>query len=223
MIVETRAGDLLLGTNGGGIMRLASYDSTASPKATFEPFTAEDGLASNLVRDLYEDQDGFLWVATEDRGLCRLDRQGQRTLRGAALACLDRNDGLYVSGLHRILEDDDGRFWFNTNQGLFWVQRNELNAFIAGEITSVTSVSYTERDGMLNREGNGGVQPAGIKAADGRLWFPTQEGAVIVDPTRIRRPEAPPVMIETVTVEDSLQRAEETLVLQPGERDVEIQ
>ena len=38
---------------------------------------------------------------------------------------------------------------------------------------------------MRNREGNGGVQPAGRERADGRLWFPTQDGVVVVDPAHV--------------------------------------
>jgi len=53
VIVETRDGEVLFGTNGGGILRYRDDE-------TFEAFTTADGLASNLIRDLYEDRDGFL-------------------------------------------------------------------------------------------------------------------------------------------------------------------
>ncbi len=214
-IVEARNGDVLFGTNGGGLLRYRDDD-------TFEAFTSADGLASDHVRDIYEDRDGLLWIATEDRGLCRLDRRGSPAMQGAGLACLDADDGLFDNSLHRILEDDYGRFWFNTNRGIFWVERAELNAFAQGEVTSVTSVSYTERDGMRNREGNGGVQPAGIKASDGRLWFPTQDGAVVIDPAQVQRPAAPSAVIETVTVGGQTRQAGGTLVLAADERDLDI-
>ena len=52
---------------------------------------------------------------------------------------------------------------------------------------------------MRNREGNGGVQPAGAKGLDGRLWFPTQDGVVVVDPAHVRRDQrAPPLVVEQV-------------------------
>ena len=35
---------------------------------------------------------------------------------------------------------------------------------------------------MLNVECNGGFWPAGIKARDGTLWFPTQDGVAVIDP-----------------------------------------
>lgn len=45
---------------------------------------------------------------------------------------------------------------------------------------------------MLNTECNGGTQPAGFRARDGKLWFPTQDGIAIVDPRAITSNELPP-------------------------------
>src|SRR5690606_40795158 len=64
-------------------------------------------------------------------------------------------------------------------RSIFWVPRAELHAFADGRAARVHSTHYTERDGMRNREANGGSQPAGIRAHDGRLWFPTQDGVAV--------------------------------------------
>lgn len=224
--LETRSGEMFFATNGGGILRLIDPPpSRTTPQQAdyaFEQLTAEHGLASNQVRDLYEDGHGILWFATENRGLCRLDRQGQPTMQAGNLLCMDAENGLFDNSLHRIIEDDYGRFWFNTNQGIFWVKHADLNAFAAGELGSITSVSYTERDGLVNREGNGGVQPAGFKARDGRIWFPSQGGVVIIDPSRVREPEAPHVIIEAVQAGDDLHTRTASIVLAAGVRDVDI-
>ena len=66
------------------------------------------------------------------------------------------------------------------------------------------STAYTERDGLRNREGNGGVQSAGTRTRDGRLWFPTQDGVAIVDPRAVTaRRVAAPAVIERVVAGDS--------------------
>lgn len=213
VITETHDGAILLGTNGDGVLR---YDNNGG----FDVLSTEQGLPSNLVRDIYEDSDRMLWIALEDQGLCRLDRREQPSLAAGDLRCLNSRNGLYQSGLHRIIEDDYGRFWFNTNNGIFWVRHAMLNAFLNGEIQSVTSVSYTEADGMRHREGNGGMQPAGVKARDGRLWFPTQGGVVIVDPSEVPLPEAPQVRLEEVQVGEEARPAMGSLDLRAEERDV---
>lgn len=200
-IVELRDGTLLFATRGNGLLRL--IDEGDLNEESFESLSIDTGLPTNNIRDLYEDDEGFVWIATTDRGLCRLTFDDRKTLADAALACIDSRSGLYWDGLHRILEDDYGRFWFNTNNGIFWVERSALQAFFEGERTSVHSVNYTEAHGMAHQEGNGGWQPAGIKASDGRLWFPTRHGAVIVNPADIPRPEPPSAIIESVMLGDT--------------------
>jgi signal transduction histidine kinase/CheY-like chemotaxis protein/AraC-like DNA-binding protein len=112
----------------------------------------------------------------------------------------------------------------NSNRGIFWVRRDELNAFAEHRIPRIHSTAYTERDGLRNREGNGGFQPAGAKTKDGRLWFPTQDGIVGVDPSRVTQGrEPPPVTVEQVTSRGRVLSADtRTLALSPTERDLEI-
>lgn len=227
-IYETPQGEILFATNGGGVVRLiepsVGRTAPAAEGLAFESLTTAHGLASNEIRDLYEDREGMLWIVTQDKGLCRLDRHGQALLQEGTLVCLDIAHGLFDNSLHRLLEDDQGRFWFNTNRGIFWVRQTELNAFVEGRISSVTSASYTERDGLINREGNGGVQPAGIRASDGKLWFPSQGGVVIIDPAQVplAPDKTPQVIIEGVRSEDSTYSGKQPLWLEAGLRDVEI-
>jgi len=196
-LLEAQNGALWFGTNGGGLGRYHN--------GVFTALTTDDGLSSNLVRSIYQDEDGILWVGTEGRGLNRLDLSHSTVPEGAHITAFRRKDGLFDEVIHQILEDDFGRLWMSTNRGIFWVERAELNAFAEGTTTRVHSTSYTERDGLRHREANGGIQPAGIKARDGRLWFPTQDGAVVVDPSDIRRNETPPpVVIEQVVVGDTV-------------------
>ena len=69
-------------------------------------------------------------------------------------------------------------------------------------VATVTSVSFGRADGMRSAECSGFTQPAGWKARDGRLWFPTVEGAVVIDPDRIKtNTRPPPVVIEQVRVD----------------------
>lgn len=216
----TRDGALWMGTNGGGLARYR--------EGTFTRVSRADGLPSDLVRSLYADADGWLWVGTEGRGLVRLDprawRDG-RTRGKESIVRIGARDGLFDEVIHQILEDDAGRLWMNTNRGIFWVTRSELNAFADGKTTRIHSTAYNERDGMRNREGNGGVQPAGAKGLDGRLWFPTQDGVVVVDPARVRREHlATPLVVERAVAGGSARAiARDSIVLNPNERDVQLE
>ena len=210
--VETRDGTLWMGTNGGG---LSAYRG-----GRFSNFTTGEGLSSNLVRALYEDANGTLWVGTEGRGLDRVETS-EGTVR--RVTPVRQHDGLFDEGIHVILEDAQRRLWMSTNRGIFWVRRAELDAFAAGEVPRVHATAYTEADGLRNREANGGTQPAGLRARDGRLWFATQDGAAVIDPSRMRpNPVPPPLVIEQVVVPDTAFHADAPVRLGTGQRSFEI-
>jgi len=220
---STRDGAVWMGTNGGGLTRYRD--------GTFARVTRADGLPSDVVRSLYQDADGWLWVGTEGRGLARLDPRAWGAAPRATpnatrrIVRIGTKDGLFDEVIHQILEDDNGRLWMNTNRGIFWVPRAELNAFADGKVARVHSTAYAERDGIRNREGNGGVQPAGAKGLDGRLWFPTQDGVVVVDPAKVRRDRVtPPLVVEQVVAHGEALRPErDSVALRPNERDLQIE
>jgi len=195
--VNTPDGALWIATGGGGVVRYRGD--------RFTQVSVAEGLPSNVVRALYVDPDGYLWIGTEGRGLARLDpRAWSDSTRNRRIVRVGTEHGLYDGAIHRILADDAGRLWMNTNRGIFWVPRPELTAFAEGRMREVHSTAYTERDGLRNREGNGGVQSAGTRTKDGRLWFPTQDGVAIVDPRAVTaRRVAAPAAIERIVAGDS--------------------
>ncbi len=183
--LQTRDGKIWVGMRGG----LASIEN-----GTIKSFTTADGLASNYTRSLYEDSDRTLWIGSYDGGLTRL-REGMFTR-------FTMKDGLSSNGVFCILEDNRGWFWMNSNQGIYRVRKQELNDFAAGKVKSLTSISYNKQDGLLNIEGNGGRQPAGVKGRDGRLWFPMAQGIAVVDPETVTTNQLPPpVLIEEIVID----------------------
>ena len=53
-----------------------------------------------------------------------------------------------------------------------------------GGATSVTAVAFGPADGLSSVEVNGGAQPSGLVASDGRLWFPTMGGVAVIESRR---------------------------------------
>jgi signal transduction histidine kinase len=126
----------------------------------------------------------------------------------------------------QILEDARGNFWISCNRGIYRVSKQQLNDFAAGRIQKISSVAYGKQDGMLNFECNGGRQPAGIKTRDGKLWFPTQEGVVVIEPEATPiNPLPPPVVIESVALDRAVlpfQNAAAGIEIGPGQANLEI-
>src|SRR5215471_85752 len=205
-IYEDRGGDIWLGTDKG----LTRYRQGA-----FRTYTAKDGLAGNIVRAIYEDNDGALWIGTYDSGLSRFKNE--------KFTHYTTSDGLFDNGAFRILEDNRGYLWISCNLGIYRVSSNELDGFAEGKVKTLHCTAYGKRDGLINPECNGGSQPAGLKAADGKLWFPTQGGVIVVDPdNETANTEPPLVTIEEVVLDGKPVLFKDTLQIGPGSQNLEI-
>jgi ligand-binding sensor domain-containing protein/signal transduction histidine kinase len=182
---EDRHGTLWIGSSGEGV-HLYSNGT----------FRAVAGLSSHKVWSFHEDADGVMWIGT-DRGLNRYEK-------GRAFV-FTRKHGLFDDLVNHLVEDDAGMFWISCNRGIYRVSRKELNEVAAGRAKKVAHVAYGEADGMASSETNGEYQPAGCKTPDGRIWFPTQRGLVVIDPKTVYRNElAPPVIIEQILANDQI-------------------
>jgi signal transduction histidine kinase/CheY-like chemotaxis protein len=169
-----------------------------------------------MVTSIYEDQDGSLWIGTYGGGLNRL--------RNGTFKSITFKDGLFDDILHYVLEDDRGYLWMSCNKGIFKASKRELNDFCDGKTSIVHCVAYNEKDGMKSRECNGIGQPSGWKDREGKLWFPTIKGVVMIDPGNIKINHLPPpVKIKEIIVDNkkilppfSSEENEEKLVLSAG-------
>jgi signal transduction histidine kinase/ligand-binding sensor domain-containing protein len=156
----------------------------------FTNYTTHDGLSHNAVGALYLGADGTLWVGTRGGGLNRY--------HAGRFTAYTTRQGLFSNEIFEILEDDYGFFWMSCRHGIFRLARKELDDLDRGVLKSVTCTAFGKADGLVSVQCNGVAKPAGWKARDGRLWFPTIRGVVAVE-TRIKtNPKPPPVVIESV-------------------------
>jgi signal transduction histidine kinase/ligand-binding sensor domain-containing protein len=223
------AGDdtkVIIGDDEGGLW-LGSYGGlTHFRDGRFTSWTEADGLPGNTVRALRQGSGGSLWIGTYDSGLGRFEN-GRFTR-------YTTKEGLFDNGVFQILEDDFGRVWMSCNRGIYHVRKQELNDFADGKIRTVTSVAFGKSDGMDNVECNGGRWPAGIKARDGKLWFPTMGGVVIIDPATIAtNAQPPPVVLEDLKIDNrsvalemweaAVRDSRFAIQIRPGQENFEIE
>ncbi|HEX9002938.1 MAG TPA: two-component regulator propeller domain-containing protein [Blastocatellia bacterium] len=206
MIHEDRRGDLWIGSYGG-LARLSGEE--------FTTWTEREGLPSNRVRYIHEDADGVFWIGTYDGGLSRF-KDGRFTNYTV-------ENGLFNNGVFQILEDARGIFWIGCNKGIYRVSKQQLNDYAEGKIFSIICTAYDQQDGMRNVECNGGRQPAGVRARDGKLWFPTLDGAVVVDPEAAPfNSVPPPVQIESVVLDRHTVDFQNEVRISPDQKYLEI-
>jgi PAS domain S-box-containing protein len=181
-LYEERSGTLWIGTGGGGLNRFES--------GTFLAYGKAHGLPNEIVRDIASAA-GSLWLATNGAGLVRFSN--------GYFHAFTAHEGLPDDTLFRVLDDGAGNLWLSANRGIFRVSIARLRQVEAGTAASVDAAVFGTGDGMKSKECNGGFQPAGWRARDGRLWFPTMRGAVVIDPVVAGRAgDRPPVLIEEI-------------------------
>ncbi len=152
----------------------------------------EGALRDASIFAFHADAAGALWIGT-NRGLVRM-RDGHATV-------YSMRDGLFDDTVFAILEEDQGTLWMSCNKGIHFVRKSDLDAYDRHAIPAIPSGSFDKSDGMAATQCNGATQPAAWKSLDGRLWFPTVNGLVAVDPKHLpRNTLPPPVVIEQFLV-----------------------
>ncbi len=155
----------------------------------------KDGLPTEEVSAIYEDERGVIWLATTGGLAVWLDGR---------ITSLAASGGALGQTILEVLEDRQHRIWLTSNKGLTSVPRADLDARARGQPVVLDVHSYDVSDGLRSAEFDGGNASAGCRTPDGRLWFPGIRGIVAVDPEHIRTNTLPPpVQIEQVIVDAS--------------------
>jgi signal transduction histidine kinase/ligand-binding sensor domain-containing protein len=165
-----RRGHTWIATRGQGLLRVESLGSPSARLA--ERFTVREGLTSNILRTVYEDREGNIWVSAQG-GLSRLSESTVKTLDVA-------------------IDDDESVFALNTTKdGSIWMAtRNGLRQFSNGIWRT-----FTEADGLPDNL-------VLAIAADSRdtLYVGTGDGPARLDSGRfVRLPSFPRAPLTQVT------------------------
>jgi signal transduction histidine kinase/ligand-binding sensor domain-containing protein len=211
-IIEERNGTVWFDMGGKGLFRLQD--------GVLKSFRTPDGLPSDFVQCLHQDEKGAIWIGTFGGGLCRF--------KAGKFATVGEKQGLSDNVICDIEDDGHGYFWMSSYNGIIRVSKAELEQCADGTNNTVQCITYGMSDGMPTLECSGGLQPAGCKTPDGRLWFGTSRGLVVVNPLEVKTNTLPPpVTIETLLVDGKPERGEATpvshLEIPPGQHRLEFQ
>lgn len=106
----------------------------------YRHITMNDGLSANAVRNIVQDDQGFIWFGT-DNGLCRYD--------GVKVQPYRINELGYNQYISSLLVDD-GQLFIGTAQGVFLLKYKDqtITRLPINISSTVTSIAHDKEDGL---------------------------------------------------------------------------
>ncbi|MFT3870105.1 MAG: response regulator [Nibricoccus sp.] len=208
VICEDHEGAVFIGLDQAGIAKIKD--------GAYTFYDLEDGLPSNDIRAIYHDRNGYLWVGTKGAGLVVRTPDG-RWLSNEQLSAP------FSDQVAAIIEDDHQRLWLGTPKGIFWWQKSELLSVAEGQRKHVMLRLANTEDGVrLGLIGTGST-PVAWQGKDGRIWFASRRGALVVDPKNIPiNTTIPKVNVEEVLVDNQPVSDKRSIKLDAGSHTLSI-
>lgn len=208
-IVKNKNGTFWIGTSGGGI---ALVDRSGK---ILKSITEKDGLASNIVTSIIEDYTGAVWISSGVFGLSRM--------RDGKIFNILEKDGIYTNSIKKMILDSSGRFWCTSEFGLFSLDMKILNDYADRKISKMTYNLYGKKDGMKSDEFHGLSDNAACLSKSGKLYFPSADGVVIINPNELLDDkEKPLVYIDDVLINNEVIKKEDKLSFSPGTESIQF-
>ncbi len=170
---EDLKGNVWIGYYFGGLTRYRD--------GRFELFGKAEGVPAGMIRALYKDHLGRLWIASTEGGLARID---DPTVDHPGFVHYSVKEGLATDQTTCITEDQWGRIYVGTGIGLDRLDPQ------TGRVKH-----YTIADGLPNSFVN-----VAYRDRNNALWFGTLQGLSKLIPTLDEGSESPPILIQRVRV-----------------------
>ena len=154
--LQDKAGNLWFGTTGDGVYR---YDGKS-----FTNFTMKDGLDTNQILSILEDNSGHIWFGSRN-GICRFD--GKKIVKVPLPAInynfyssvLSNNIPSEKNAVWSIMQDKKGTIWFGTDKGVYCFDGKTFTRFL-------DNVNIFNKGGLTLKS----VQHM-LEDTKGNIWF----------------------------------------------------
>ncbi len=198
-----------------GSLLVATVDGVFKIKdGAYEHWSVGDGLSDFDALWVSADSDGTIWVGLKT-GLARI--------RGRQVRNLGQKEGLADNIIRAIVPDNHGNLWMQSSRGFLKVSRQNVNDVADGKTNRVACALYEGLESVKSIE-TADVEYDGCKTRDGRIWFPTSSGAVMIDPDHFPTDSVPPqVHIVQVRVNGAEQIGLRATPARPGQGELVVQ
>jgi len=161
--------EIWVGTEGAGIVviklptdvPITELESIHDAISTI--ITTEDGLSSNSITTIFEDNDNTIWIGTATGGVTKFipgegPRNSDESLKKGTYRVLSTPQGLNYHKVNTIFQDIEGNYWIGTEIGLNRYRSDKFQI-------------YDEADGLANN-----IIWSVIQDKRGNLWMGTNNG-----------------------------------------------
>lgn len=109
-----------------------NFFSLFAQQYNFLNYGVEDGLPQSTVYEIFQDNDGYLWLGTDGGGLSRYD--------GYRFKTYGKSEGLNANVIRKITQDKQNNIWVATNGGLYFIKNGKIQPF--GQIPDNKSIFF---------------------------------------------------------------------------------
>lgn len=203
-LFEDRDGELWVGTSRG-----LSHIS----KGRIVHDAATQSMQNEQLWSIDQDPNGGIWFGTSS---------GLYGYRAGKVIHLTTSDGLANNTIYQILQDLMGNIWLSGPNSVSRLAVTELEAFAKGEKSRVHLNLYLNSYDMDSAALYSGMQPSGLVAPSGDVWFPSNKGALHIAIDQIIPRSSSPVVIDQLVADGQQISPGQTVVLRPGNGRLEV-
>jgi signal transduction histidine kinase/ligand-binding sensor domain-containing protein len=197
-------GGVWLGLRSGGLAHYQNGD--------LEYVTAAPGFFSNMVSNVFVDDDGTVWGATE---------QGVMLWKQGTFRMIGPREGLPCDVASNITRDLHQNLWINSPCGFVMIQGSDLLRWWQHPSGRLATHTLDNLDGF--QAGTASYEPGISLGPDGRLWIANGFTVQMLDPDRLNlNVQVPPVHVEEMIADGKSYSGFSSLRLPPLTRDLEI-
>lgn len=178
----------------------------------YKRFSVENGLPGNEVLWACEDAKGVIWAGLSD-GVARIE--------GNQVDSWTRKNGLYDNYVRAIIPDDNGWLWMDSDSGIFRVRRNSF--IVDGHKAAHLKCEVFNSMDAVKTLDTADVEFSACKTRDGRIWIPSPQGIILIDPAHLPANAPPPLVhIEGIRVNGKEWSRANRLTVPPGKGELEV-
>ncbi|WP_299117412.1 histidine kinase [uncultured Winogradskyella sp.] len=120
------------------------FYATAQQYSAVKYLGSEIGLPSDLVYEIIEDKQGYIWIAT-DNGVVKYN--------GTSFKVFQKKDGLLSNDIFEISQDSKGRIWLTGYyKGLSYIQNDKIYTLFKNEFENGLSFVEEQKDTLFFRK-----------------------------------------------------------------------